>query len=89
VGAVLLSRRNNGNQQFMCKLCVTREVIKRFKYQWKRIRGPSEERLGEVRVASCISEQTLLFHRAFRRFTSTFWRRNYFFLILAHPVYKM
>ena len=21
--------------------------------------------------------------------TLTFWRRNYFFLILAHPVYKM
>ena len=24
-----------------------------------------------------------------RRIHLTFWRRNYFFLILAHPVYKM
>jgi hypothetical protein len=23
------------------------------------------------------------------KFTLTFWRRNYFFLILVHPVYKM
>jgi hypothetical protein len=26
---------------------------------------------------------------SFRRIHLTFWRWNYFFLILAHPVYKM
>ena len=33
--------------------------------------------------APCI-QTTLTYVR-----TSTFWRRNYFFLILAYPVYKM
>jgi len=28
-------------------------------------------------------------HSVTSRKTLTFWRRNYFFLILAHPVYKM
>jgi len=59
LGAVLVPSRNNGNQQFMYKLYITRVVIKRFKYQWKNIGGPSEEQLGVVRFVSCMSVQTV------------------------------
>jgi len=42
-----------------------------------------------VCVCMCVHGLAHLVYLQERKNILTFWRRNYFFLILAHPVYKM
>jgi len=45
--------------------------------------------LPQTRIAIRLQRTKISLHIKYYSFSLTFWRRNYFFLILAHPVYNV